>query len=176
MNRTYLARSWINEKLVSGKSTIHGDGVCTTAPIAAGEKLMEFGGSQVTRDEAYSNAYWSRSVWQADEQSFLARPKSDTVDSLDEHLNHSCDANAWLTDEVTLVAKRDIAKGEEIPCDQGTWNFDDEAYTDDQAPCSCGAADCRHTLTKDDWKLPLVQEKYKGHFHPLVQEMIDAKS
>jgi hypothetical protein len=63
-------------------------------------------------------------------------------------------------------------RGEELTLDQGTWNFEDAGYTDNEDPCSCGAKDCRHNLTENDWKLPNVQERYKGHFHPMIQKMI----
>ena len=172
--KNYLPRSWINPKLTGGPSKIHGDGVIATAPIIAGEKLMVFGGAAITGEDIALGLYREQSVWRVGEELFLALPVSDPLPSLDENLNHSCDANAWLADAVTLVARRDIAAGEEITLDQGTWNFDDEAYVWDQPACSCGAEDCRGHLGNDDWRLPVVQARYRGHFHPFVQRMIDA--
>src|SRR5690349_7488078 len=112
--RDYLRRSWINSKLAGGPSKIHGDGVFAVAPIACGEKLMEFGGEKICRAETESGGYRECSIWFVAEDIYLALPVSDPEPSLDENLNHSCDANAWLTDEVTLVARRHIAAGEEI--------------------------------------------------------------
>lgn len=174
MQRQYLRYTWTSPKLAAGKSGIHGDGVFAAEKIAKGERVMEFGGEIIPREQAFSGNYRSRSIWPVDNDLFLALPKSDTQISLDENLNHSCDANTWLDDEVTLTAMRDIEAGEEITLDQGTWNFEDSAYTDNQEPCSCGAANCRRILTENDWKAPDVQERYKGHFHPLIQRMIDA--
>ena len=170
--KTYLKRTWSNPKLISGKSNIHGDGVIANEAIVEGEKLMEFGGDAVSRREAFSGDYRSRSVWMINDDVFLALSKSDARPSLDEHLNHSCDANAWLVDEVNLVAKKSIPAGEEVTLDQGTWNFEDSGYTDNQEACSCGSRYCRHTLTENDWKLPEVQERYKGHFHPMIMKQI----
>jgi hypothetical protein len=170
----YLPRSWINPKLVAGKSNIHGVGVIATAPLAAGERLMEFGGQAITAGDIETELYRMRSIWRVGDDLFLALPESDPVPSLDENLNHSCDANSWLADVVTLAARRDIAAGEEITLDQGTWNFDDDVYVWDQAHCSCGVDACRKSLTNDDWKLPALQQRYRGHFHPFVQKMIDA--
>ena len=173
--RTYLTRTWVNPKLVHGESKIHYDGVLTTAPIKAGEKLMEFGGQKITGKEAEDQEkYRVRSVWIVEDGMYLALPTSDTTPSLDENLNHSCDANAWLADDVTLVARRDIAAGEEVTLDQGTWNFDVSEYTVEAEDCTCGSPDCRVRLTENDWKLPVVRERYRGHFHPYVQKMIDA--
>lgn len=172
--RKYLARSWINPKLIGGISKIHGEGVIATAPIKQGEKLIEFGGCAISGKDIASNLYREQSVWRVGDDLFLALPQSDPEPSLDENLNHSCDANGWLADDITLVACRDIATGEEITLDQGTWNFDDEAYVWDQPQCSCGAAGCRKVLTNDDWRLPTVRARYRGHFHPFVQRMIAA--
>ena len=173
MKNQYLSRTWINPKLKADKSKIHGEGVFTDEKILKGEKIMEFGGELISKNEAFSGNYRSRSIWPVDTDLYLALPKSDAEESLDENINHSCDANTWLIDEVTIVAKRDIGSGEEITLDQGMWNFNDKAYTDNEEPCSCGAKDCRKVLTENDWKIPSVQEKYKDHFHPLIQKMID---
>ncbi len=171
--RTCRPRSWISPKLVGGPSRIHGAGVIAVEPIARGEKLMEFGGQQISREEAGSDRWRARSVWLAGNDLYLALPKSDPEPSIDENLNHSCDANSWLDDEVTLSARRDIAAGEEITLDQGTWNFDDDEYVWDQPHCTCGAEHCRKTLTNDDWRRDDVQQRYRGHFHPHLQRMIE---
>ena len=172
MAKQYLQRTWASVKLVSGKSSIHGDGVFAKEKIMHGERLMEFGGDLISKKQASSGNYRSRSVWIVSPDRYLALPNTDTKESLDEHLNHSCDANAWLSDEVTLSAKRDIQVREEITLDQGTWNFEDSAYTDNKEPCSCRTENCRKVLTENDWQIPGVQEKYRGHFHPVIQKMI----
>jgi uncharacterized protein len=171
--RDYLSRSWIHPALAGGDSKIHGEGLFAMAPIARGERLMEFGGEHVSAERLTDGGYRECSVWLAADGMYLALPDSDTAPSLDENLNHSCDANAWLVDDVTLVARRDIAAGEEITLDQGTWNFDEAEYTWDDADCGCGARTCRKRLTEHDWRLASVQQQYAGHFHPVVQAMID---
>jgi hypothetical protein len=136
---------------------------------------MEFGGEKISPEQAQGDDYRACSVWLAADGMYLALPVSDPEPSLDENLNHSCDANAWLVDDVTLVARRDIAAGEEITLDQGTWNFEEDDYVWDQDHCTCGANGCRKALTHNDWQLALVQDRYRGHFHPFVQTMIDAR-
>jgi hypothetical protein len=171
--RNYLARSWMNPKLAAGQSRIHGEGIFATAPIVRGEKLMEFGGEIISVEQANGGRYREQSLWMTVDENYLGLPVSDPDPSLDENLNHSCDANTWLTDDVTVTARRDIAAGEEITLDQGTWNFSAGEYTWDDAPCGCGAPDCRKTLTENDWQLPIVQQRYAKHLHPTVQKMID---
>jgi hypothetical protein len=171
--RNYLPRSWINPKLVAGRSKIHGVGVIAAEPIAAGEKLMEFGGEIISPEDIETEVYRMRSIWQVGAGVYLALREDDPEPSLDENLNHSCDANAWLEGEVTLVARRPIAAGEEVTLDQGTWNHDEDEYVWDQDFCTCGAPACRKTLTHNDWRRADVRQAYCGHFHPFVQEMID---
>jgi len=170
----YLPRSWVSPKVSVGQSKIQGRGVFASEKIPAGEKLMEFGGEAISRAQMESGDYRIRSIWPVGRNAFIALPNSDPNISLDEYLNHSCDANAWLEDEVTLTARRDIAPGEEITLDQGTWNIED-AYIEDRVPCSCGAKDCRGMLMEDDWTRAAVQAQYAGHFHPLVQALIAAR-
>jgi len=171
----YLPRSRISPKLVSGPSRIHGQGVVAAAPIKQGEVLMEFGGEVISPADFETDVYRMRSIWQVGEGVYLALREDDPEPSLDENLNHSCDANSWLADEVTLVARRDIEAGEEITLDHATWNHDEDDYVWDQDFCTCGAEGCRKTLTHNDWKLPEVQARYRGHFHPFVQKMIDRR-
>lgn len=173
--KTHLRRSWIHPSLAGGESKIHGEGVFATAAIAAGEKLMEFGGEKITVTQTTSGNYRECSVWLIADGHYLALPVSDPHPSLDENLNHSCDPNAWLEGDVTLIARRDIAAGEEITLDQGTWNFDDSEYTWDEADCACGAPTCRKRLTERDWQRADIQHRYRGHFHPVVQALIDTK-
>ena len=95
----------------------------------------------------------------------------DEPEQEDQYLNHSCDPNIWLIDEVTFNARRDISKGEEITADYSTWSIDDTWVMDE--PCRCGSSLCRHTVTGKDWQLPELQERYKGHFVPFVNEWIE---
>ena len=80
----------------------------------------------------------------------------------DRHTNHSCDPTAWVLYEgqgegAWLVARRDLAPGDEITCDYSinvtggsTW------------PCHCGAARCRGEVTGDFFRLPVeIQLEYR---------------
>jgi len=174
VKKHFLPRSWVSPKVLLGQSKIQGRGVFAREKILKGEKLMEFGGEAISREQMDSGDYRSRSIWPVGRDAFIALPNSDPHISLDEYLNHSCDANAWLEDEVTLAARRDIEPGEEVTLDQGTWNIED-AYIEDREPCSCGAKTCRGMLTEDDWKRPDVQQRYAGHFHPLTQALMKAR-
>ncbi|MEX0874704.1 MAG: SET domain-containing protein-lysine N-methyltransferase [Actinomycetota bacterium] len=88
-------------------------------------------------------------------------------EGLDEdRLNHSCDPNVWMEDEVTLSARRSMAPGEELTGDYSLWELD----ADWVCPwrCECGAAECRGVVTGRDWELPELQARYGEHFHPVL--------
>jgi hypothetical protein len=77
----------------------------------------------------------------------------------DRHINHSCDPNTYIqytADACYIVARRQIAAGEELTCD---YNINITAGT--AWPCHCGAARCRGTTTGDFFLLPPdIQREY----------------
>ncbi len=78
-------------------------------------------------------------------------------------MNHSCDPNVWYEGDC-LVARRDIAPGEEITYDYGT----DFTAFDRGFSCRCGSPQCRGTLRKDDWMM--LREKYgEEHLAPYLR-------
>lgn len=94
--------------------------------------------------------------------------------SLNEHegadyINHSCDPNAGLSGQISLVALRDIAVGEDISYDYAM----SDGSTYDEFPCGCGAETCRGRVSGDDWRRPELWLRYQGHFSPYLQRRID---
>ena len=174
VKRDCPSRTLVNSKLFLGPSRIQGDGVFARERIAKDEIVMEFGGELISRQEMESGDYRVRSIWPVEQDTFVALPDSDPHISLDEYLNHSCDANTWLTDAFTLTARRDIEPGEEITLDQATWNVED-VYIETGEPCACAAMTCRRTLTEEDWQRTDVQQQYAGHFHPMIQALMKAR-
>ena len=83
----------------------------------------------------------------------------------DRYINHSCDPNAYVQyegDRSFLVARRDIAVGQEMTCD---YNINITAGT--AWPCHCAAARCSGTTVGDFFRLPLdIQREYR----PLLAE------
>ena len=94
----------------------------------------------------------------------------DEPEQEDQYLNHSCDPNIWLIDEVTFITRRPIKKGEEVTADYSTWSIDENWIMDES--CRCASVICRHTITGNDWKLKELQERYKNHFVPFINEII----
>eukprot|EP01101_Sappina_pedata_P005955 TRINITY_DN284_c0_g1_i1.p2 TRINITY_DN284_c0_g1~~TRINITY_DN284_c0_g1_i1.p2 ORF type:complete len:363 (+),score=128.16 TRINITY_DN284_c0_g1_i1:50-1090(+) len=87
------------------------------------------------------------------------------------YVNHCCDGNTWYLDDDTLIAKRDIKKGEEITYDYALT----ECSPDWSINCLCGKDACRKHVSGDDWKKPEIQAMYKGHFLKYINDKINKK-
>ena len=98
----------------------------------------------------------------------------------DRHINHSCDPNAYVLyeqDGSFLVARHEIASGEEITCDYNMNITGGSSW-----PCRCGAARCRGTTGGDFFLLPAeIQREYRPLLAPWFTrkhrdrlEMLDA--
>ncbi len=174
MNRQYAKRSWIDPRLTVLESAISGKGIFTKAPINKDELIMVFGGLVVQRKDLDEKVYRLQTAFPIELDTFIVLPTSDTEETVDEYLNHSCDPTAWLTDEVTVVARRDIKAGEEITLDVATWDMDQEWLYSEDGICYCKSQICRKKLSPLDYRNPEIQKKYSGHFSPFIQRRIDA--
>jgi uncharacterized protein len=142
------------------------------APIREGETVEVVGG--VLMDEEEFHAFVRKTprfnAIQVDEGLHLVEHPEVTERRQGGSLNHSCDSNLWMANEVTLVARRDIAADEELTVDYALHTVDPDWELD--SPCNCGSALCRGTVRGSDWRLPEVQERYRGHFSPFINERI----
>ena len=85
------------------------------------------------------------------------------------YLNHSCDPNLGIDGQIIFAALRDIEAGEELFFDYGTG--DDDEW---EMECTCGAAECRVTITGRDWRPPELQRKRRGYFSQYIEQKIAA--
>lgn len=81
-------------------------------------------------------------------------------------INHSCNPNTGIINDVTLIALRDIQKGEELYFDYST-SMDEDYWV---MQCMCGEANCRKTIK--DFKYLSVQAKQKYLNLNIVQKFI----
>lgn len=80
-------------------------------------------------------------------------PSSDTIWQF---INHSCDPNCGICDNLQLIALKDIKKGTELFFDYSTTMLED--YW--SMKCECGSEICRKVISDFD-KIPFeTQEKY----------------
>jgi SET domain-containing protein len=88
------------------KSKIHGNGLFAKKNIKAGEIIGEVKGKPTKKDGPY--VLWMDNAKQGFEVSCLLK-----------YINHNQKANACYYDDLTVVALRDIRKGEEITHNYG---------------------------------------------------------
>lgn len=142
-------KSPTSEYLKIKYSKIHGNGGFAKKDIKKGTKIIEYVGNILTKKEAEKvpdkegiflfelnnkydidgNVSWNQAKW----------------------INHSCDSNCnakTTKNQIWIIAKRDIKKGEELSYDYG---FSIDSYKN--YPCKCGAKNCiGYIVNKKHWK------------------------
>lgn len=160
--------AWNNPKVGRRSTPLAGDTLFAIAPIAKGELIVVWGGVILTTEQLAQVPQFARDrAIQIEDDLHLC---SGMVDDLADCANHSCNPNAGLRGQISLVAMRDIEAGEEICFDYAT----SDGHPDFYMECRCGQPNCRGAVTGDDWKNPELQARYKGYFMPYLQHKIDA--
>src|SRR5437660_1689084 len=162
----YPPPTWYDPRVEVRPSAIQGMGMFASQPIHEGEIVVKIGGSIMTEEEfrAYISTVARYNAVQIGEGLHLV----DVPTSLG-GMNHCCDANLWMHDEVTVVARRAITAGEELTQDYALYTI---SPTWSMQPCRCGMPVCRQVITGNDWQRPDVQERYRDHFSPFLNERI----
>jgi len=170
-----LRHSWLNEKLEVRKSRKHKRGVFAQENIRKGERLAIFGGDVMSIDEIDDLPKRVQEYpMQIEERFVLGSRKAKKPEDTD-FFNHSCEPNSGLKGRIFLVAMYEIKKGEEITFDYAM--VVSESVGSDivfELKCNCKSRTCRKRITENDWRLPHLQQKYKGYFSQYIQEKIDA--
>lgn len=142
------------------RSTIHNAGVFALRDIAKGERIIEYVGERITKAESdrRATAQLEKSkmkksagavyIFEINKRYDL---DGDVPYNLAKYINHSCEPNAKSENDrghIWILAKRAIAKGEEITYDYG---YDIDNYRDH--PCRCGSAHCvGYIVRRSQWK------------------------
>jgi hypothetical protein len=167
----YLPTSWYDPRVEIRPSSIRGGGMFAHAPFASGETVAVVGGTPMTGATfaAYLHGVERWNAHQIGEDLHLV-DLIQTPDVVEGGLNHSCDSNLWMGDEVTIIARRAIGAGEELTLDYALTTTQPDWALDQ--PCHCGSPVCRKRITGNDWRLPDVQARYASHFVPYSNERI----
>lgn len=148
------------------QSPIHGRGVFAKRRIPAGTRVIEYAGKRISNKEADR-----RHPANPDDPFhtfFFVLSSGKVIDGNDEGndarwINHACEPNCESEEgksgkRVYIVAKRDIARGEELNYDYGLVMEDKiTKKLRSQYACRCGAEQCRGTLLA----LPKKKKKNK---------------
>ncbi len=84
--------------------------------------------------------------------------------------NHSCDPTLWHIGPYELATRRAVAFGEEATIDYGTQS----GTHGFEMNCTCGASNCRGSVTSCDWQDSTLQARYGDHWVPALQTRIDS--
>ena len=153
---------------VRNRDVAGGKAVVARKLIEPGEVIAVWSGRIVSAEEFDDlSAEIRRHTVQVEEGLYLA---SLSADEPPDYINHSCDPNAGLAGQITIVAMQAIHPGEEVTIDYAM--CDGSPY--DEFDCACGSACCRGRVTGDDWCNPLLWERYGGHFSPYLLRRIAA--
>jgi len=165
--------SWFNPKTEKRVSLIQGRGLFARAAISAGEIVAVKGGTIM---DAAAFARVREAVSPAEiqiEDSLYIVPGS--VEEVEANLlclNHSCRPNVGVRGQITFVAMRDIPAAAELTIDYVMIDGNPE----ERMACSCGAPECRHMITGNDWRLRELQQRYAGYFSRYIQDRFVAES
>lgn len=126
------------EKVIVKNSSIHATGCFAACDIAKGEKVIEYVGPLISKEESLKECE-NENVY-----IFTLNDKVDINGNVDwnpaRYINHSCDPNCESENDdehIWILAVRDIKTGEELTYNYG---YDLEEYKD--YPCNCGAKSC----------------------------------
>lgn len=146
-----------------------GYGVFAREAVDQGEVLAVWGGIVVpgARLKDFSDFAQTHGI-QVEEDLFLLPL---TLDDPSDLFNHSCDPNAGMNGQISLVAMRPIIVDEEVCFDYAM--SDSNPY--DEFECQCGTPNCRGKIVAEDWSRPELQERYKGYFTPYLQRRIEKR-
>ena len=161
-----MHQSWLTPLAQVRDAGAKGLGVFATADIPAGTTVAGFGGHVVERAEFDLLAEDLRThSLQVDDRLYLVSlPPFAPAD----YVNHSCEPNCGIVGSLLLVTMTDVVEGEELCFDYAMTDTNDY----DEFVCACGTPSCRRLITGGDWKLPELQERYRGYFSAYITRRI----
>lgn len=143
-----MRRAKLPARVRFGRSGVHGGGLFARDFIAKGERVIEYVGERITKAEALRRDEVRRARVAAGGDGnvylFELRGRYDIDGDVPwnpaRRINHSCAPNCEAEEDrgrIWIVARRDIAPGEELNYDYGFSLEEAQNH-----PCHCGAPDC----------------------------------
>jgi len=161
------SHSWLTPKARLATSPLGGQGLIATTAIPCHELVTIWGNRIMTTAELWALPEalqdFPVQVWY---DMFVGPMSADEIEPVD-YMNHSCEPTCGVRGSVAVVARREIAPGEELTFDYGT--TDTDRWT---LECGCGAATCRGRMTGEDWRDPAFQARHTGYLSLYIDELI----
>ena len=168
MSQDHCTAYLTHKCVVQNRNVTGGKAVYARDVIEPGELIAVWSGRIVGGDELDELPEdIRRHTVQVEEGLYLA---SFGPDEGPDFINHSCEPNAGLEGQISIVALNRIQPGEEITIDYAM--CDGSPY--DEFDCECGSPICRGRVTGEDWRNPILWERYAGHFSPYLERRIKA--
>jgi len=163
---------WYDPRVVlRHKGDNGGKGLFATADIKRDEVVLVFSGKVVGLRDLLASG-WRSMELSLQVSDHLWQITTSHGPETPDFINHSCDPNCGMEDSVTVVAMRDIKKGEELGFDYGTVNCGVIEAESDNFPCHCGSSSCRGFISSRDWQLPELQKRIWPYFPPFIKRRI----
>lgn len=169
MKPTIVEHRWLTPKAKAFSSSSHNIGIVAVEDIHMGEDVLVYGG--VIKHKSQIQKHWDKLGHvgtQIDDNFFIVPTSREELESKGV-INHSCEPNVGFKNQIQLMAIKDIKAEEEILLD---YAFCESLFPND-FDCNCKSKSCRNRVTKDDWKIRDVQEKYFDYFSPYLKAKIE---
>lgn len=149
------------EKCYIGKSNIHGKGIIAACDLNKDEKLFHIKGKII--DFVVKN---KKDALSGPLMIGYGKNKWIDPDDFSKYLNHSCNPSCGIKGRITLIAMRNIKKGEEITIDYSITEMEPLW----EMKCKCGAKQCRKIIKSVQF-LPLnLFKKYNSYIPTLFSK------
>jgi hypothetical protein len=161
-----VQQSWLDPRAEVRAAGRKGRGIFATEAIPAGTTVCGFGGMVVERAEfdALDDDLRTHSIQVDDRLYLVSMPPYADADLI----NHSCEPNCGIVGSLIVVTMRDVDAGEELCFDYAMSDTNDY----DEFVCACDTPSCRRLVTGGDWRLPELQERYRGYFSAYIERKI----
>lgn len=149
----------MNKKVILSEGRF-GKCLIVAEDILKDEEIVSFDGDEYTADKITD---LSKDV--ADHAIQFAEHQWRDSNSIARYINHSCNPNCGIKNLFTLVAMKDIKKGEEL-----LWDYDMTEDSDWRMDCLCGAENCRKVIGSFALVPNETRERYKGYISQWLVE------
>ncbi len=131
--------------------------------------IFSFGGAFLLKNERYNSNVVRSTCIGVNDNIILCATTSSGKD-ISDYINHSCEPNVGLNDAITVIAVKNIQKGEELCIDYRFWEFRLDWELDRE--CNCGALSCSKLIKGSFYKE--IDEKYPyfRYFSPALKNKI----
>jgi len=133
---------YVSKDTATKKSPIHGLGMFAKKNLKAGEIVAGWGGHLITEKELRQLPVeiahnYALEVYPG---FYLAEISKKELDRAD-FINHSCNPNCKVVKKLIMIAKRNVAKGEELTCD-----FSVDKTSGIKTLCNCRNKNCKKII------------------------------